>query len=105
MSYAILQLQGKQYQVREGDILEVARLEHAEGTEFESADVLLLRTEKETLVGAPLVPKVRVKLKVLNHESGPKLRVATYKAKSRYRRVKGHRSALTRIEVRQISGV
>lgn len=100
---AIIQLAGKQYLVAEGETITVNRLEQAADSTFEVADVLLLTKGDSTTVGSPLVEKAKVKLQVLAHEKGEKLRVATYKAKSRYRRVKGHRQALTQLKVVSIS--
>lgn len=100
--YAIIQLQGKQYQVKVGDQLAVDLLPKAEGEEFKITDVLLLHTDKEVKIGTPLVAKASVSAKLINHKRGEKIRVATYKAKSRYRKVKGHRQELSTIEITKI---
>jgi large subunit ribosomal protein L21 len=67
------------------------------------ADVLLVTSGDKTTVGTPVVAKASVKLEVLVHEKGEKIRVATFKAKSRYRKVKGHRQALTQVKVVSIT--
>lgn len=100
---AIIQLAGKQYVVAEGDVLEVNRLDQKADATFEVGDVLLVFKGDATTVGTPLVSKATVKLQVVGHEKGEKIRVATYKAKSRYRRVKGHRQELTQLKVVSIS--
>ncbi|MDZ7587266.1 MAG: bL21 family ribosomal protein [Patescibacteria group bacterium] len=43
-----------------------------------------------------------VKGKIIDQILGDKIRVATYKAKSRYRKVKGHRDQLTRVLIEKI---
>ncbi|MCA9372864.1 50S ribosomal protein L21 [Candidatus Woesebacteria bacterium] len=99
MSYAVIQLQGKQFLVEPGTILEVDRLENSDAKEIKITDVLLAVTDKNVTVGAPLVPKAVVTAEVIEDLKGKKIRVATYKSKSRYRRVKGHRQLLTKLKV------
>lgn len=101
--YAIVQLQGKQYLVHEGETIVVDALNKKEGESFDSPDVLLLVTEKATTVGEPTVSKAKVSFGVAGHTKDKKIRVATYKAKSRYRKVKGHRSHKTELVVNKIS--
>ena len=66
-------------------------------------DVLLYVDDQQKLIGTPLVKDAQVTLKVIKNLRGEKIRVATYRAKSRYRRVKGHRQELTQLEVIKIS--
>ncbi|OGV89706.1 50S ribosomal protein L21, partial [Microgenomates group bacterium RBG_19FT_COMBO_39_10] len=65
--------------------------------------ILLLVDEKKKLLGQPLVKGVKVTAEIIEQFKDKKIRVATYKAKSRYRKVKGHRSQLTRIKISKIS--
>ena len=103
MSYAVIQLAGKQHKVAVGDKLTVNRLDRAEDQTWTINDVLLTHDGKKPTIGQPLVDKASVTLKVLKHTRGDKIRVATYKAKSRYRRVKGHRQDLTQVEITKIT--
>lgn len=91
MKYAIIQLQGKQFQVSEGDQITVDRLDKNEGDKFAITDVLLLVDGDKRKIGQPIVKGVKVNCEVLSNDKGKKIRVAKYKAKSRYRKVKGHR--------------
>jgi large subunit ribosomal protein L21 len=100
--YAVIVLAGKQYTVSQGDTFIVDRLPDIsvdETNEFKIADVLLTKAGDTITVGKPLVKGASVTLKVLDQMKGPKLRVATYKSKSRYRRVIGHRQHQTKVEV------
>lgn len=97
MSYAIIQLQGKQYKVSPGDTLVIDHLE-AEKT-VEIADVLLQATDKGIQVGTPTVKDAVVKAEVVSHDRGKKLLVFKYKSKSRYRRTKGHRQEQTTLKI------
>ncbi len=102
MSYAVIQISGKQYKVSEGDKITVARLETEEGKDFKVSDVLLSATEKDVKIGEPLVAGAEVTLTVLEHNRAPKIRVAKYKSKSKYRRVMGHKQLQTIVKVLKI---
>lgn len=81
----------------------VDRLEQEVNKDFETTDVLLLVEDDKQMVGQPLVKGAKVKFKVLSHDLGDKIRVAKYKAKSKYRKVHGHRQHQTFLEVAGIS--
>lgn len=103
MKYAIIKLQGKQYHVEEGLKLVVNRMTEEEGTSITVKDVLLVVDGTHVEVGTPLVASASVTLKVLSHQKGDKVRVATYKAKSKERKTRGHRQFETIVEVSSIS--
>ncbi len=102
MSYAIIQLAGKQYKVSPQEKLFVNRLPQAEGEIIAITDVLLVGEGEDTKIGTPLVEGAKVLLKVVDHYRADKIRVAKYKSKSRYRRMKGHRQHETTVVVESI---
>jgi large subunit ribosomal protein L21 len=101
MGYAIIELGGKQYRVEKGDSVVVDRLDAREGAKV-APRALLYRSDK-TLLDGPELAKVKIDAVVAEHLEGPKLRVFKYRPKKRYRRRAGHRSALTRLEIKAIS--
>lgn len=103
MKYAIVRIGGTQYKVAEGRQLAVDRLKVEEKKKVNFDEVLLVVDEKKAEIGQPYVKGAKVKATVLTHFKGEKIRAATYKAKSRYRRVKGFRPQLTRIKIEEIS--
>jgi large subunit ribosomal protein L21 len=68
----------------------------------ESASILAVLDGDKVTVGQPLVAGATVVYKVVREERGPKLRVAKYKAKSRYRKVRGFRAEYSRIKIEDI---
>lgn len=102
MKYAIIKTGGKQYKVQEGDTLKIERLPEEAGKNIELSQVLLLVDEANVLIGQPLVGGAKVEVKILEHHKGPKIRIAKFKAKSRYRKVKGHRQNLSKIKIEKI---
>jgi len=96
--YAIIKLQGHQYQVSENDEILVDKM-----SEDSKLEVLLFVDGKKIKVGKPVLKDVSVKIKVINEEKGDKIKVFKYKSKSRYRKRKGFRAQYTRILVEKIS--
>lgn len=101
MTYAIIQLQGKQHRVSEGDVLDVDRLP-GDDKKVTITDVLLVNNNGKIQLGQPLVKGASVTLDVVEQLKGEKIRVFKYKSKSRYRRTRGHRQHLTRVSVSAI---
>lgn len=99
MKYAVIQLQGKQYLVRPGQLLTVDLLPGKPGDKIEITDVLLKRDADNVSVGTPLVKSAKVVLKVVQSGKDTKLKVFKYKSKSRYRKTIGHRQSITNLEV------
>lgn len=101
--YAIIKLAGKQYRVQEGDEFIVDKLDLDEGEKLNCLEVVLLKDGDKLMVGDPLVKKASVELEALTQQKGKKLRVAKFKAKSRYRRAHGHRQHQTVVKVLAIN--
>ena len=100
--FAVVKISGFQYQIAEGDEIEVTKIEGKKGQIVSFDQVMLLVDEAKVTVGQPLVKGSQVKAKILEQFKGKKIRVATYKAKSRYRRVKGFRPHLTKLKIEKI---
>jgi large subunit ribosomal protein L21 len=106
MTYAIVQIGGKQYRVAEGDSLTVNRI----ADELRSKDtvtfdeVLLVHSETDTKIGTPFVTGAKVVCKLTTpDQKGDKLRVFKFKSKSRYRKTMGHRQHESVLEVASIT--
>ena len=102
--YAVIQLLGKQHKVSEGDTIVVDRVTTTEeGKTFDITDVLLVVDGKEVKIGQPIVAKAKVTFEVKEHNRADKIRVAKFKAKSKYRKVHGHRQHETALLVKKIT--
>lgn len=104
MKYAIIQIGGKQYIVKEGDTVSVSKLKANDGEEFEIKEVLALfdDTGENAKIGAPFAPNASVKAKALESGKGKKMTVIKFKPKVRYKRKKGHRQEYTKILINKI---
>ena len=102
-TYAIVQTGGKQYRVQTGDTIRVETLPHQDGESVELSEVLMVSKDGDVSVGMPTVPKAKVTAEVVGHGRGKKIRVFKYKAKTRYRKMQGHRQDYTELKVTGIS--
>jgi large subunit ribosomal protein L21 len=99
--YAIVKVGGKQYRVEEGDSLVVDRMREDEGAKV-NLDALLLADGDKTVFDPGDVDKIKVEAVVTGHERGKKIHVLKFKPKRGYKRRTGHRSDLTRLEIKSI---
>ncbi|HEY7633408.1 MAG TPA: 50S ribosomal protein L21 [Thermoleophilaceae bacterium] len=99
--YAVVKVGGKQYRVEKGGSLLVDRMSAAEGDKV-TLDPLLLADGKDTVFEGSDLGKVKVEAVVTGHERGPKVHVLKFKPKRGYKRRTGHRSDLTRLEIKDI---
>ncbi|MHC4974043.1 MAG: 50S ribosomal protein L21 [Planctomycetota bacterium] len=100
--YAIIEDQGRQYTVREGDVV---RLDLRDATEKESIvfdRVLMVRDDNETKVGTPTLAGAKVVATVVGEIKGTKLVVRKFKRRKNYRRKQGHRQRYTQVRIDSI---
>ena len=97
MQYAVIRINGQQYLVKPGDKIAALGQIGTVDDVYPVKDVLLYKDEALE-IGQPQVNQ-SVNLTIKAHQKGLKTVSATYKSKSRYRRVKGHRQMETIFEV------
>ena len=103
MKYAVIIIGGKQVKVSENQVFDTAKLTAKPGEKIVIKEVLLRVNGAKKDIGTPLVSGAQVTLEVISHGREPKIRVATYKAKSRSRKVYGHKQPKTTVKVLKIS--
>ncbi len=103
MEYAVFRTGGKQYKVKKGDTIELDRLDAQPNKEISFREVLLYVSNGESKIGTPLVKGAYIKAKMVENLKGDKIRVAKFKAKARYRRVRGFRHSLSKIFIDSIA--
>jgi len=100
--YAIIRSGGKQYKVREGDILEVEKLDAEQGNEVILDEVLLINNDKDVIVGQPLIKRAKVVCEFSEETKGKKVIAFKYKRRKDSKTKKGHRQILTKLKVKKI---
>lgn len=105
MSFAVIKTGGKQYLVREGDKLQIEKLNRPVGEEFDFNEILLVgNSSVENLkIGSPLVAGAQVRARILDHGKAEKKIVFKFTRKTRYKKKKGHRQPFTKIEILKIT--
>ncbi len=98
--YAIVKVGSKQYRVEKGDSLLVDRMPEDEGAKV-MLEPVMFRSDDVVFDRAGL-DKVKVEAVVSGHERGQKIHVLKFKPKKGYKRRTGHRSELTRLEIKDI---
>jgi large subunit ribosomal protein L21 len=105
MAYAIIEMGGKQYRVEKGDSVLVDRVSEEEGAKLSPRPLLYSDDgEGQTVFEGADLDKVKIEAVVAEHLKGEKIRVFKYRPKKRYRKTQGHRSLLSRLEIREIRG-
>ena len=97
--YAVIQTGGKQYQVAEGDRIDVELLD---GDDVTLQPVLVV-DGTEVLSTRSALSGVSVTARIVGRAKGPKIKGFTYKNKSNQRRSWGHRQHYSTIEITGIS--
>lgn len=101
--YAIVEFNGKQFRVEEGDVLTVDRVAGDVGASIAFGKPLLLEDGTDVKVGLPAVSGATVTATILSHERGSKILIFKFKKVKNYRRKRGHRQELSKVRIDKIS--
>ena len=102
--FAVIATGGKQYVVREGDVLNIEKLDKNEGDKFDFPEVLLVDDGKAAKVGTPAVAGAKVSAELIENGRDKKISVIRFRSKSRYFKNRGHRQPYSRVKITKISG-
>ena len=101
--YAILDVNNRQYKVKQGQEIYVD-LQTAEiGADLSFDKVLLADNEGTISIGTPSLANASVSAKVLEHVKGDKVIVFKKKRRKGYKVKKGHRQQYTKIRIDSIT--
>jgi large subunit ribosomal protein L21 len=97
--YSVIKTGGKQYLVNEGMEVTVDLMDAVKGAKIELESLLKFDNEGKVFeLGTPLLEN-KVTAEVVDNVLGEKVRIAKFKAKSRYRKVRGFRARLTKLKI------
>ena len=103
--YAVIKTGGKQYRVAANDVLEVEKIEGADGSEITFDQVFMIGSVGNAAkIGTPTVPGAKVIAELVDQTRGPKLINFKKRRRKNSRRKKGHRQDLTTIRIKSIVG-
>ena len=100
--YAVIETGGKQYMVKEGDVIYVEKLDVEAGSEYSFDTVKAVCAESGFVAGAPVVAGAVVTANVVANGKGKKIDVMKYKAKKNEKKKIGHRQPYTKLQITAI---
>ena len=102
--YVIVEINGQQFKVEEGNKLFVQHIQNAEsGATVEFDKVLLVDNNGEVKVGVPTVEGAKVVCEVVSPRvKGDKVLVFHKKRRKGYRKLNGHRQQFTELTIKQV---
>ena len=100
---AVIVTGGKQYNVKEGDVLFIEKLDVEADATVTFDQVLAVVDGENSKFGTPTVAGATVEAKVLKNGKGKKLRVFKYRSKKDSKSLKGHRQPYTKVQIEKIA--
>lgn len=102
--YAIVEINGQQFKVEQGQKLFVNHIQNAEnGQTVEFDKVLLVDKDGAITVGAPTIQGAKVVCEVLSHlVKGDKVLIFHKKRRKGYRKLNGYRHQFTQVSVKEV---
>ncbi|RIK83631.1 MAG: 50S ribosomal protein L21 [Planctomycetota bacterium] len=100
--YAIIDQDGRQYQVAAGDVLKIDLRDDAPGSEIRFDRVLAICDGPATKIGQPHVTGAVVHAQVLGKKPEKKLVVQKLRRRKNSRRKTGHRQWMTEVKITAI---
>ncbi len=103
MTYAIIEICGKQLKVEPGRFYDIDRLDLEPENDLTIDKVLLLHHDDQIHVGQPYLENATVGGTLLLHRRGKKVIVYKMQPKKKTRKKRGHRQELSRLMINSIS--
>ena len=101
--YAVIEANGRQFKVREGEVIRVDSVPGEPDAQIVFDRVILAHDGKELRLGTPLVERAKVTARVVRQAKDRKIMVFHYKPKKRIRKRHGHRQPITELRIEKIS--
>ncbi|MGO1627340.1 MULTISPECIES: 50S ribosomal protein L21 [unclassified Microbacterium] len=98
MVYAIVRASGRQEKVEVGSVIQLNRVQAAQGETIELPAVLFVDGETVTS-DADKLAKIKVTAEIVKDLRGPKIVIQKFKNKTGYKKRQGHRQDLTRVKI------
>jgi large subunit ribosomal protein L21 len=103
MKSAVIKTGGKQYIVKEGDVVSVEQLPVEEGKKIVFEEILMTAEGDDVKLGDPLLKGGKVEGKIVRHGQHDKVYGVHMKAKKRLKKYFGHRQHFTEVEITKIA--
>ncbi len=102
MKFAIIKTGGKQYKVKENDVVSIEKLKNADGENVAFETLMTFDDSGAITLGTPSLGE-KVQGSVVSTAKTDKVSVIKFKNKTRYRRNVGHRQIKTKVKIGKIA--
>ena len=101
--YAVIKTGGKQYRVKEGDVLKLEQLTAEVGSTVDFNEVLMVTDGETVICGTPMIANAVVKAEVLEHARHKKIVIIKFRRRKHHMKKMGHRQNYTQVKITAIS--
>ena len=99
---AVFKTGGKQYAVKEGQILKVEKVNGKKGDNISFSEVLAISNSSDSKIGSPLVENAIVQATIVDQVRDKKIIVFKKRRRQNYRLTQGHRQYITILKIKSI---
>ncbi len=100
--HAVIATGGKQYRVKEGDVLRVEKLGQEQGSKVELNEVLMVSDGETHKIGTPVLEGAKVTAEVMSNGRSKKVKIMKFKRRKHHMKQMGHRQSYTEIKIKSI---
>ena len=100
--YAIIASGGKQYRVKEGDLLRLEKIDGDLGSTVSFDQVLMISDGEAVQLGRPVLEGASVHAHIVEQDRAKKILVFKFKRRKRFRKKQGHRQPFTAVQIDRI---
>ncbi len=99
---AIVEIQGHQYNIQAGDLIDVELLQEEVGKTLILKSVLSLQQEQKVEIGFPMIKDATIEAKVIKHDLAEK-QIVLRRKPGKYMKKNGHRQKYTSLLITKIA--
>jgi large subunit ribosomal protein L21 len=101
--YAVIESGGKQYRVKEGDILKLETLPEEVGAEINFDKILLVCNGDKLKLGKPFLDGCKVVGTILSTGRHKKIEIVKFRRRKHHEKWQGHRQNYTEVKIKEIT--
>ena len=101
--YAVIQSGGKQYRVKEGQIVRLEKINAEKGATVDFDKILMVGEGADLALGAPYLEGAKVAGEVVEQGRGKKVTIVKFKRRKHSRKQMGHRQWFTEVKITAVS--
>ena len=104
--YAIAVIGGKQYKIKENDVIRIEKINALVGDVVEFNNVLMIvDKESNVIIGTPNISNVKISGEVNEQGRGEKIHIIKFRRRKHYMRHQGHRQYYTEVKINSIQHI